>query len=47
MTLDSDKIRSQDSCGVIEHISLNEKGTEMAYQFVKKNWAEIYKRLLK
>jgi len=44
MTMDSKVIRSQDTCSVIEHIATNPKGRKMAYDFVTKNWDELYKR---
>ena len=43
-TLDDDKIRSQDSASVIEHIGLNEKGQMMAYKFTKDNWKTLLER---
>lgn len=43
-TMDNSKIRSQDTCSVIEHISLNPVATEMTYNFVKKHWHTLFKR---
>ncbi|XP_047132820.1 endoplasmic reticulum aminopeptidase 1 isoform X2 [Hydra vulgaris] len=37
-------IRTQDTCGVIEHISTNIKGTKMAEDFVIKNWEKLFER---
>lgn len=40
----SDEVRSQDTVFVIVAVSFNRYGRELAWQFFKKNWAELLKR---
>ena len=42
--MDNNIVRSQDTCSVIERIAMNPASSELTYNFVKKNWAELYKR---
>ena len=40
----SDKVRSQDSITLVASVAANPKGRDLAWQFVKDNWAEFDRR---
>ncbi|MEC8857218.1 MAG: ERAP1-like C-terminal domain-containing protein, partial [Chloroflexota bacterium] len=40
----SDKVRSQDSITLVASVAANPKGRDLAWQFVKNNWAEFDRR---